>query len=216
MIYSFPPYESPNKYPFAWWENFLTEDEINLILSAPEWNDLIQARIGINPNTNMPTDVGVRASTNMPSGVVDSGVRETQIAWYTRTHENNHIWDKLSLAAREANRNFFKFDLTGFYEPAQLGYYSGDRKSHYTWHIDAGISDSKPPRKLSMVLQLNDPSEFEGGQLQVKATTDEPTTLELKRGRAWFFPSYVLHRVTPVTRGTRKSLVLWITGPEFK
>ena len=67
-----------------------------------------------------------------------------------------------------------------------------------------------------MVLMLSDPSEFEGGQLEIKTDSDNPITLEQKRGRAWFFPSYVLHRVTPVTKGTRRSLVLWIGGPEFK
>lgn len=200
MIYSFPPIESPHKAPFAWWEEFLSEDEISQIANAPEWNNLGKARVG----------------TNLPGGAVNSSVRETDIAWYFRTNENNYIWDKLALTAMEANRRFFKFDLSGFYEAAQLGYYSADQRSHYTWHIDAGASDTKPPRKLSMVLQLSDPSEFEGGLLQVKASSDEPVTLELKRGRAWFFPSYVLHRVTPVTRGTRKSLVLWVTGPEFK
>lgn len=200
MIYSFPPIESPNKAPFAWWEGFLTEEELNQIANAPEWSNLGKARIG----------------TNIPGGTVNSNVRETDIAWYFRTHENNHLWDKLALAAMEANRHFFKFDLSGFYEAAQLGYYTANQQSHYTWHIDAGVEGTKPPRKLSMVLQLTDPSEFEGGQLQVKASSDEPVTLELKRGRAWFFPSYVLHRVTPVTRGIRKSLVLWITGPEFK
>ena len=67
-----------------------------------------------------------------------------------------------------------------------------------------------------MVLLLSNPSEFEGGQLQIKANNDEPINLEMKRGRAWFFPSYTLHTVTPVTRGIRKSLVLWVGGPEFK
>ena len=67
-----------------------------------------------------------------------------------------------------------------------------------------------------MVLSLSEPSEFEGGLLQVKIDNDEPKTLELKKGRAWFFPSYVLHRVTPVTKGIRKSVVIWVGGPAFK
>jgi PKHD-type hydroxylase len=63
---------------------------------------------------------------------------------------------------------------------------------------------------------LSDPSEFEGGELQVKPYSDEVQTLEIKKGRAWFFPSYMLHKVTPVTKGTRRSLVLWVGGPAFK
>ena len=67
-----------------------------------------------------------------------------------------------------------------------------------------------------MVLMLSDPSDFIGGQLQIKTESDVPIDLEQKKGRAWFFPSYVLHRVTPVVKGTRRSLVLWVGGPEFK
>ena len=63
---------------------------------------------------------------------------------------------------------------------------------------------------------LSDPSEFEGGELQVKTCSDQISTLETKKGRAWFFPSYTLHRVTPVTKGVRRSLVLWSGGPEFR
>lgn len=200
MIYSFSHYDTPGKAPFAWWENFLTEEEISQIVNTPEWNKLIQAKV----------------NSGSVNGSVNLDVRETEIAWYYRTHENNHIWDKLALAAIEINKRYFDMDLSGFFEPAQLGYYSADKKSHYTWHIDANMDSFKPVRKLSMVLQLNDPCEFEGGQLQLKYATDEPISLDIRKGRAWFFPSYLLHRVTPVTRGVRKSLVLWITGPEFK
>jgi PKHD-type hydroxylase len=67
-----------------------------------------------------------------------------------------------------------------------------------------------------MAILLSDPSEFEGGEFQVKADSDEAKTLECKKGRAWLFPSYTLHRVAPVTKGVRRSLVLWIGGPAFR
>jgi PKHD-type hydroxylase len=67
-----------------------------------------------------------------------------------------------------------------------------------------------------MSLLLSDPSEFEGGELQVKTDSDEAITLEATQGRAWFFPSWALHRVTPVTKGVRRSLVIWVGGPPFK
>lgn len=199
MNYFFPPYESTNKSPIAYWENFLTTQQIDEILSDPEWKNLTTAQIG--------TNVG---------GVIDLNVRETDISWYKRNASNVEIWEKLAHAATEVNRTFFRYDLTGFYEPAQLGYYNGNKKSHYDWHVDWDVANMRVPRKLSMILQLNDPSEFEGGELQVKVNSDKQVTVELKRGRAWFFPSFLLHRVTPVTKGERKSLVLWITGPEFK
>lgn len=199
MNYTFPPYESTNKSPIAYWENFLTDQQIDEILSVPEWNNLTPAQIGTSGN-----------------GIVNPEVRETDVSWYTRNASNNEIWEKLAHAATEVNRTFFRYDITGFYEPAQLGYYNADKRSHYDWHVDWDVVNMRVPRKLSMVLQLNDPLEFEGGELQVKVNSDKQTSVDLKRGRAWFFPSFMLHRVTPVTRGERKSLVLWITGPEFK
>jgi len=199
MNFTFPPYESTDKSPIAYWENFLTDQQIDEILSVPEWGNLSPAQVGTNGN-----------------GMVRPEVRETDIAWYTRNASNNDIWEKLAHAAIEANRRFFRYDLTGFYEHAQLGYYNAAKKSHYDWHVDWDVANMRVPRKLSMVLQLNDPSEFEGGELQIKINNDKENSVELRRGRAWFFPSFLLHRVTPVTRGERKSLVLWITGPEFK
>ena len=67
-----------------------------------------------------------------------------------------------------------------------------------------------------MALLLNDPSEFEGGKFKIKTNSDSEQELELKKGRAWFFPSWTLHKVTPVTKGVRKSLVVWVGGPSFK
>jgi PKHD-type hydroxylase len=67
-----------------------------------------------------------------------------------------------------------------------------------------------------MCLMLGDPAEFEGGDLEVMAGSAAPVTLEQRQGRAWFFPSYILHRVTPVTQGTRRSVVVWAGGPSFR
>ena len=66
-----------------------------------------------------------------------------------------------------------------------------------------------------MVLQLSDPSEYEGGELQL-LTGKEPTTIQKQRGLITVFPAWTLHQVTPVTKGTRQTLVAWISGPSFK
>jgi PKHD-type hydroxylase len=126
------------------------------------------------------------------------------------------IWEKLSVAVAEVNRRFFHFDLTGFHEPMQLGLYTGETQGHYDWHTDASPTDTHVPRKLSLSMLLSDPSEFEGGEFQVKTCNDTVQTLDTQKGRAWFFPSYTLHRVAPVTKGVRRSLVLWVGGPAFR
>ena len=66
-----------------------------------------------------------------------------------------------------------------------------------------------------MVLQLSDPLEYVGGDLQI-FTSPEPTSVDKEKGLIAAFPSYVLHKVTPVTQGTRKTLVVWVCGPSFK
>jgi PKHD-type hydroxylase len=200
MIFGIEPRNLPGKDSHAYWDGFLSEEDINQILAVPEWLDVKTAQIGGSSG----------------DAQINKQIRETKISWFVPNQNNVYIWQKISNVVSEINSQFFHFDLTGFYEPAQLGLYTEDSQSHYGWHTDASITDRKTPRKLSMVLMLSDPSEFEGGQLEIKVNNDEPIALEQKRGRAWFFPSYVLHRVTPVTKGTRRTLVLWIGGPEFR
>ena len=85
----------------------------------------------------------------------------------------------------------------------------------YEWHIDSDITcEHEPPvRKISMTLLLSPESEFEGGHLEVTA---QDRVAPIKQGHAIFFASYLQHRVTPVTRGNRKSLVMWFGGPPLK
>jgi PKHD-type hydroxylase len=72
----------------------------------------------------------------------------------------------------------------------------------------------RPRRKLSRSLQLTDPSTYEGGTLEFLTGT-RPQIAPRDRGALIAFPSFGVHRVAPVTAGTRKSLVIWVTGPQF-
>jgi PKHD-type hydroxylase len=200
MIYSIPPRQSKGKDFSAYWENFLTDDEINKILARPEWLNVSDACVGGGSGTME----------------INKNIRTTDVSWLGLNPDTAWIWEKLVNVIADVNSQFFKFNLTGCYEPIQLGIYKETDQGHYNWHIDASPTDCHAPRKLSMSLLLSDPLEFEGGQLQIKTNNDEERTLEMIKGRAWFFPSYILHRVTPVTKGVRRSLVLWIGGPEFK
>ena len=199
MIYPISPFSSPGKSNLCYWENFLSDQDINYILSRPEWFSISDAQVG-----------------NGVEGVVDKEKRITTVSWMGCDHKNYEIWQKITDAIWSVNRQFFQFELTGCYEPAQLGSYSDKDSGHYDWHIDSGLETVTVPRKLSMALLLSDPSEFEGGELQIMSESDKVMSVEQKRGRAWFFPSWTLHRVTPVTKGLRRSLVIWAGGPAFK
>ena len=204
MIYAIPPRNPRGKDLVAYWDDFLKPEHIDLILNVPEWNNLSDGIVG--------------GQTTIDGAAVVHDIRRSRVAWMQYNEDNAGLWDVMSKIIAEVNSQFFQFDLTGMYEPMQLSEYiaNGDKSGHYSWHTDMSMMDRHVPRKLSMALLLSDPSEFEGGEFEVKTDCDIPITLEQKRGRAWFFPSWVLHRVTPVTKGVRKSLVLWVGGPPFK
>jgi len=122
------------------------------------------------------------------------------------------LYERVASMIINANFAYWNFNLSGWVEPVQYTRY--DKDGFYTWHMDCG-SASASTRKVSMTIQLSDPESYEGGEFQIWISGKEPVTLEKKRGCAIIFPSFCLHRVTPVTRGCRESLVVWIHGPAF-
>jgi PKHD-type hydroxylase len=178
----------------ATWYNGFTEEEINQIISIGDSLILEDAIVG--------------------GGNVVEKIRSSKTGWIDLTPETTFIYDNLAYIARQLNGQFFDLDLWGFVEHLQYTVYDG-KEDHYTWHLDRGGSTSNTPRKLSLVLQLSDPSEYEGGDLEI-FDAPEPTKIEKQKGLVVAFPSFVLHRVTPVTKGIRRTLVVWLTGPRFK
>jgi PKHD-type hydroxylase len=126
------------------------------------------------------------------------------------------VYDRLFRAVARVNALWFRYNLTGDTDngAVQFTEYSGSadgaQRHHYGWHTDVGISGRPGLRKLSVTVQLSDPTDYDDGHLQFNA--GEVATATRARGTAIFFPSYALHRVTPVTRGTRFSLVGWYLG----
>ena len=112
----------------------------------------------------------------------------------------------------EANRNAFGFDVN--YIPAlQFGEYS--EGSFYNWHHDINWDgDAAFDRKLSIIIQLTDENEYEGGNFEFKYI-QTPESCR-KQGSVLVFPSYNEHRVTEVTKGVRNSLVCWMEGPRWR
>lgn len=189
------PDRSTNEQNFATWENEFSDSEIADIRKIGDALVLQTASIST-------------------ANEVVTQLRKSQTGWLSLNADTTPLYDRLAFIARMMNGQFFDFDLYGFVEDFQYTVYreGGD---HYDWHMDKG-NTSSAPRKLSMILQLSDPSEYEGGDLQFWIGGDAPVTAEKKKGLIYAFPSYILHRVTPVTSGTRKSLVVWTAGNKFK
>jgi PKHD-type hydroxylase len=182
--------------PFVWWEGGFTEQELNWLQEQAQKADQ-RAQVGGNPE-----------------GENLAKIRRSQISWLNKNQDNAWVFEKLAHIAASLNAQYYRFDLTGFGEPFQLTNYDQSEQGMYGWHVDYG-GKIGPSRKLSLVLQLTDPSQYEGGNLQV-LTGGQPQTVRKQRGLVAAFPSYVLHQVTPVTSGSRQSLVAWISGPAFR
>lgn len=142
----------------------------------------------------------------------DSEYRDSKVEFIIPTDTNKWAYAKTSAAVMELNSRYFNFDLFGFDEPLQLTEYNAP-SGKYKKHLDSSIGICV--RKLSVVVQLSDPSEYEGGDLQIHIN-DTPIGLHREQGMALVFPSYILHEVTPVTKGTRHSLVGWTSGEPFR
>lgn len=137
--------------------------------------------------------------------------RVSNIAWLNPTETNAWIYTELAKVIRELNKEYFGFHLSGL-EYAQYTVYD-TTGSHYDWHTDDGQVSPSPQRKLSLTWQLSDPFEYEGGELQIWGKEKAPIPRE--KGLVTVFPSTTLHRVTPVTSGIRRSLVVWAVGPQL-
>jgi PKHD-type hydroxylase len=114
------------------------------------------------------------------------------------------------------NSGLWYFDLTGAVpdDPAQLMTYRSGTGDHYDWHIDVGEAKSAS-RKLGFTVQLSASHEYEGGDLEFHALSSDREAFR-RKGIMLVFPAFWLHRVTPVTRGTRHVIVGWIHGPSFR
>jgi len=173
-----------------------TPDQCRQIIASGRAQKPQQAQVGINK----------------PGGGTDTKKRITKISWIP-FQEMGHMYQDLNKFIQQANENHFGFGDIRVTEQAQFTEYP--EGGFYDWHMDCDVNmEHEPPvRKISMTLLLNDPSEFEGGDLELMAPGKYA---ELKQGHAICFASFLNHRVNPVTRGMRQSLVVWFGGKAFR
>jgi len=149
---------------------------------------------------------------NKQGGGLDTNKRVTNISWIPFA-EMPHMYRDLYSFIQQANENHFGFGDIQITENAQFTEYP--EGGFYDWHMDCDVNMSHEPpvRKISMTLLLNDPAEFEGGDLELMA----PGKFKpMKQGHATIFASFINHRVNPVRRGVRQSLVVWFGGKPFR
>lgn len=159
----------------------------------------------------LPKQGGVLADNK-----VDKEYRDSLVSWIPVNNETRWIYQKLTDCIINVNESFFEFDLTKI-EKLQFTSYYGNKETNgfYCQHIDSSFGLLSDNRKLSFVMQLSDPSDYEGGELRLHISKN-PIIVEKKRGLITFFPSHVLHECTPVTFGNRHTLVGWVHGPKLR
>ena len=165
---------------------------------------------------------------------VNKDIRDSKNAWVPTHHWiGGFLWHYIE----RANRENYLFDLSNI-DGESMQYTQYDVGQYYKWHSDSDLSTHYLPstmghrgvdvaqdfinkecelvRKLSFVFQLSDPSEYEGGQLQLLQEDGKPYFAPAKRGTMILFDSRTKHRVLKVTKGTRRSIVGWVVGPRWK
>jgi len=162
-------------------------------------------------------DASIIKSENL-SDTDDMDIRSTLMCWMTDGEKVPDdlvsVYEELTSLSRRVNDAFWRYNIEGW-EPFQYGEYRADRNGHYTWHIDTSARfNGGHVRKLSFSLGLSHRHEYEGGSLEIKYGC-KPFEYKIGKGDMVVFPSFLLHRVTPVTKGVRKTLVGWGRGPNF-
>jgi PKHD-type hydroxylase len=175
------------------WEEALSKEFCNAALAEVDW---VSSGEGL---------------VNPENPVVDSKMRRTDVIWQPQMQPLGCI---ARMYIETANQLAGWGYLIGSQERTQLGRYKSSDEGHYDWHVDAFAPKDGVQRKLSISILLSDPSEFEGGELQFKGIEDHK--ILTKQGSIVVFPSFIEHRVAPVTKGVRYSAVTWASGPSFK
>ena len=145
-------------------------------------------------------------------------LRTNDISYLTRTDETQFIYDRLFQRITRVNNLHFQSGIFALGD-VNVCRYDSTKQQHYGWHVDQMMvkDNGAFQRKLTTTTLLNDRSEFEGGLLQVNLASKNcdwdhgPQHI----GDTSVFPSFAVHRVTPVTKGVRYSMVAWFLGPKW-
>lgn len=187
---------SKESFPYCWNTDVFSDEEIEKII-------IIGIRYGIQ-----------RSYTGVDKDESCLDHRRSFTSWIMPNDHTKWIYERLSLLVNENNNSYFKFDLS-MIETLQFTYYDSSEMGCYKSHIDPINWNLPHNRKLSIVVQLSDPNDYEGGELKLH-NSHCPIEIKKEKGLTVTFPSYTLHEVTPVTKGNRYSLVAWVHGPAFK
>ena len=193
------------RYTEPRWKSYIVTT--NEALFTPE-----ECKIISDLGRTMPRQDGVIGPGKQ--GMLDTNTRLSHISWIPFDNPRAHfMYQTIDQWLQKININHFGFDGVHLNEFAQYTEY--DENGHYDWHMDCdtNMAAEPPARKISMSLLLSNENEYEGGGLEF---IKPGNVINIKQGHAVFFASFVNHKVQKVTKGNRKSLVMWFGGPSFR
>ena len=201
-ISNYPEDRQNNTYSCCFWDDAFTTEEIDKMCAYFDTQGLEESKIIGNPKEHP---------------------RISNVKFYNWDHKNENtawIFQRMNDIIMTINNQYYGFDLNG-YNYFQYTEYEASQKGKYDWHMDTILGGNKnllDTRKLSVTMCVNEPGdEYEGGEFQINSSKEKDSeTIPTKKGRMILFPSFMIHRVAPVTKGKRKSIVVWVTGPKFK
>ena len=197
---------------YAYWDDAFNPEELDKLVDYCEKFEL-EKGMTLGMSMKSADDEPVENKGSAPE------VRRSDIKFLLPNDQNMWIFERINSVIDIVNDRFYNMDLYG-YDSMQYTEYNSEEKGHYGFHMDSAVGPMNAlgeTRKLSLSMFLNDPSEYKGGKFQFNEGTEKNAVdVPQKRGRMIIFPSFMIHRVTPVTKGVRKSLVVWVLGPKFR
>ncbi len=178
--------------------------EIERLFSPSECAEIIRLSQSNGQNTG-----------GLVGGKQQGDVRRAKISWLDDEGSGAWVMNRIMSAVAKANREAFDFDITEFKERLQVAVYDENDEGHYDWHSDVGNGPIAQFRKATVVTQLSGGADYEGGSLEINMGSSV-VTANRAQGNAMLFASFMLHRVVPVSKGTRYSLTCWSHGPRFR
>lgn len=173
------------------------------------WFDKVFSQEDLQHIDNLQNLYNFELGTTVGAG---DEVRKSKIKWITYDENSDWLYERIKDMVIEAN-GIWEFDIHSIIDNIQYTEYYGGG-GHYGWHMDIGPAPINH-RKISITIQLSNPDEYVGGDLELWTGVGQ-LSAPRSQGCAVLFPSYMLHRVTPVESGVRKSLVLWIGGGTYR